>query len=148
MFIAIVLLAATAAAGPKECADLPQKLDSCSAYTCQFTHPFTGTPMKRTIIGVKEGKCMYTEEMPNGGRMDCAYTESMRKAIAKQFREIDRAQAGGKSVGFRSTVDTKTGTQKSLTVIDGKESENPLQAALETKQCKISGYDEPQSKKK
>jgi hypothetical protein len=76
--------------------------------------------------------------MPKGGRMDCAYSDSLRKAISKYYKDVDAAAAAGKSVG--STVHMTTGKVETRYTIDGKEVSNPLQEALRIGQCKITGY--------
>ena len=70
--------------------------------------------------------------------MDCAYTESLRKAIAKLYRDFEAASAARKSIGFH--VEISGGQSKTQQTIDGKEVVNPLMEALNNGQCKISGY--------
>ena len=121
-----------------ECAEYADKLETCASYQCTFTHPLTHGSMERRIIGLKNGNCIDFQQMPNGGRMDCAYTETMRKAVAKYVREVNAAMAAGKSIGGGTRG--KLGSMKSYSTIDGKEVDNPLQMAIENGQCKISGY--------
>jgi hypothetical protein len=115
---------------------LSDKLDSCSKYKCQFTHPFTGEPMVREILGIVDGKCDYVEQMPNNGTMECKYTESMRKAVAKHYKDV----AAAESVGTEVHANLGTGETQTKYTIDGKEVYNPLDEAMSNGQCVISGY--------
>ena len=97
------------------CSAFPDMLSSCTKYKCQFIHPLTGETMDREILGIIDGKCNYVEQMPNEGKMECKYTESVRKAAAQYYKDIEEAES--------STV------------------ENPMQEAIDTGICIIiSGY--------
>ena len=121
------------------CDAFPDKLDACEPFSCEFEHPFTGEMMEKEVTGLVNGKCQYTEEMPNNGRMDCEYTESMRKAVAQYYRDVAAAESTGTSV----SADLGSGDVETTYTIDGKEVENPLQEAMTNGQCTISGYDNP-----
>lgn len=118
------------------CDAFPDKLDLCETFSCEFEHPFTGEMMERKIIGLVNGKCQYTEEMPNNGKMDCEYSESLRKAIAQYYRDLAIAE----SVGTNIEANLGSGDVKTTYTIDGKEVENPLQEAMDSGECIISGY--------
>lgn len=118
------------------CDAFPGKLESCTKFKCQFTHPITGELMVKEILGLESGKCSYTEQMPNNGRMDCKYTESMRKAVAEYYTEL----AGAQSSTVRVKADLVSGKSETKYTIDGKEVSNPLQEAMTNGQCVISGY--------
>ena len=122
----------------KECDDFPNMLESCSTYICEFTHPLTGEQMTREITGLSNSTCLYSEEMPNGGEMNCEYTDEMRIAVANYHKELANAKSIGTelSVGLGSE---ETGVTTTYT-IDGKTVNNPLQEALNTGQCIVSGY--------
>jgi hypothetical protein len=62
--------------------------------------------------------------MPGGGKMECAYSDPMRKAVVQYYRDAQTGDAG-----------------KSY-MIGGKEVTNPLQEALDVGQCKVLGYGE------
>ena len=129
-------------AQPKEvsldanCDAFPEKLDSCTKYKCQFTHPMTGETMEKEILGIIDGKCNYVEQMPNNGLMECKYTDSMRKAAAKYYEDVAAAESSGTSV----KADLGSGEVETKYTIDGKEVSNPLQEAMTNGQCIISGY--------
>lgn len=118
------------------CDAFPNKLDACEPFSCEFEHPFTGEMMEKKITGLSNGKCKYTEEMPNNGRMDCEYSESLRKAVAQYHRDLATAESAGTSV----KADLGNGETETTYTIDGQEVENPLQEAMDSGACTISGY--------
>ncbi|MCK4670504.1 MAG: hypothetical protein KAT43_04835 [Nanoarchaeota archaeon] len=118
------------------CDAFPNKLDACEAFSCEFEHPFTGEMMEKKIVGLVNGKCQYTEEMPNNGRMDCEYSESLRKAVAQYHRDVAAAESAGTS----AKIDIGSGETETTYTIDGEEVENPFQEAMDTGACTISGY--------
>ncbi len=123
---------------PPECLDYASKLDSCSPYTCTFTHPMTGDKLERKIIGLAGGKCVTIESMPGKHKMQCEYPPDMRKAVAAFFRETQAAEAAGKTIGGKVTMGGD-GKPKSTTTVEGKPVVNPLQQAIEGGVCKIGG---------
>jgi len=118
----------------KGCDALPDKLDKCEPFKCTFTHPLTGEPMTKEIRGVSGNKCVYVEQMPNGGKMECNYLESMRKSVAQFLKST--ASATSVETKFQSDLLTS----QSKTIVNGKEVPNPLQEATDTGQCVVSGY--------
>jgi hypothetical protein len=118
-----------------ECRDYASKLESCSPYTCTFTHPMTGARLERTIIGLTGATCATREAMPGKHTMRCEYPPDVRKAVASFYRDMHAADAGGKTIGGTLTVDD-SGTRRSTTV-DGKPVANPLQQAMERGLCTI-----------
>ena len=124
----------------ENCDIFPNKLDSCTEYKCQFTHPLTGDLLTKEILGLtNDGKCNYIEEMPNSGKMECEYTESIRKAIVQYYEDLSNAESAGLNASIKFGT---TGTEVETTyTLDGKEVENPLQEVLNNGQCVISGYD-------
>lgn len=118
------------------CDAFPDKLDSCTEYKCQFVHPFTGENMTKEILGIIDEKCNYVEQMPNNGKMECKYLESMRKAAAQYYKDV----AGAESTGVEVNASLVSGEVKTRYTIDGKEVANPLEEAMNDGQCVISGY--------
>ncbi len=108
----------------------------CATYKTTFIHPLTGDVLEKEIQGMVDGKCNYTEQMPNNGRMDCKYTESMLGAIVSYHKDL----ASAEDFGMELQSDSNSGAPKVTYTIDGKEVENPLQEALDTGMCVISGY--------
>lgn len=111
-------------------------LTSCKAYKTSFVHPFTGETMNREIFGIVDGKCKYIEQMPNGGQIECKYTEHERTTIAKYYFDLEKSTSSETNVSFGLTP----GSVKATYIIDGKEVENPLQEALNSGACVVSGY--------
>ena len=112
------------------CDAFPEKLDACEAFSCEFEHPFTGDKLKKEILGLVDDKCKYTEQMPNSGKLDCQYSESLRKAVAQYTRDVTAAEDVGTSV---------RGDERTYT-IDGKQVENQLEEAMSSGACVVSGY--------
>ena len=121
-----------------DCDAFPNKLDLCESFSCKFKHPFTGEITEKKIIGLVNGKCKYIEEMPNNGKMDCEYSESLRKAVAQYHRDLAIAESAGTSV----KADKGNGDIKITYTIDGKEVENPFQEAIAIGQCVISSIED------
>lgn len=112
------------------------KLSSCSTYKTTFKHPLTGEMLEKEILGIINGKCDYVEQMPNGGKMECKYTESERKAVAQYYKDV----ASAESVGTSVNANLGSGEQKTTYTINGKVVDNPLQEATNSGVCVISGY--------
>ncbi len=112
-------------------------LNSCKAYKTNLVHPMTGETLNKEIFGIVDGKCKYIEQMPNGGQMECKYTESERIAVAKYYLDVAKASSSETKVSLGSSQ----GSVKTTYLINGKEVENPLQEALSSGVCVISGYD-------
>lgn len=121
-----------------ECTDFSEMLSSCTEYTCEFTHTLTGELMTREILGLKDGICKYSEEMPNNGQMDCDYTEEMRKAVAQAYNDMIRE--GNFSVSVSGNLAEDNYEIESTYTVDGKTVTNPGQEALDSGQCIVSGY--------
>ena len=41
-----------------------------------------------TFVGLENGKCKYTQSMPNDGLMSCAFDESQRQALAQDQNKM------------------------------------------------------------
>jgi len=123
----------TASQEATDCALFPDKFSACEPFSCRFIHPFTGELMEKNVIGLIENKCQYIEEMPNSFRMDCEYSESLRKAVAQYYRDIDAAESSETSV----SIDFGSDEVKTKYTIDDKAVENPLQEALDNGACQI-----------
>ena len=112
------------------------KLSSCTKYKATFKHPLTGDMLEKEILGVIGGKCNYVEQMPNGGKMECKYSESERVVVAQYYKDVANAE----SVGTSFSADLGSGEQKATYTINGKVVDNPLQEAMTSGACVISGY--------
>ena len=113
------------------------KLEKCEKFSCVFTHPFTNTKMTKQIVGLENGKCKTTEEMPNKGMMTCRFDEKQRKAVATQLKQSAKSD---EAVGFKAEVDFATGKSKSSVYKNGKEIKDPLNEAMQDGSCVVSGY--------
>ena len=121
-----------------ECDSFSDMLETCTPYICQFTHPLTGEQLTREIIGTNGDVCVYSEQMPNNGKMDCEYTEEMLIAVAKYVRDLANAE----TFGTELSADLGPGESEVNTTytINGKVVDNPVQEALDSGQCVVSGY--------
>ncbi len=120
----------------KDMLDLADKLELCEVYAQKFIHPFTRDSLEKKIEGIVDGKCLYVEGMPNGGKMECRYSEESRKAVAQYYRDTANAQSSRTEV--RLSLDS--GKQETKYTINGKEVANPLQESMNSGACVISGY--------
>jgi len=122
-----------------QCADFPDYLTTCTQYSCTFIHPLTGDELVKRIDGQdSKGACLYYEQLPNGGQMDCVYTEGMRIASAEYYRDIMAAESFGTEV--QGSLSPNGSEYTATYTIDGLEVANPLQEALINGQCIVSGY--------
>lgn len=73
-------------AGLKEGRKYANAISSCdSSYQASLPHPLVqGFTAQRRIHGIRNGKCKYTETMPNNGLMTCLYSSEDRQ----QFRGL------------------------------------------------------------
>src|SRR3989344_5522461 len=69
------------------------KLSSCTKYKTTFKHPLTGETLEKEVLGIISGKCDYFEQMPNGGKMECKYSESERMAAAQYYKDVATAES-------------------------------------------------------
>jgi hypothetical protein len=118
-----------------DCSAFPDKLESCTKYTCIFTDPVTGEKINREITGILNDKCKYLEGIPNGGIMSCKYSENMRKVVAQYYRDTEKAA----SVSAEAKLDLKEDKNDIETTykLNGKVLVNPVQEALETGECVV-----------
>ena len=124
------------AQGNKDILELADKLETCTPYKANFVHPLTGEKLTREIVGMTNGKCLYIEGMPNGGKMECKYSKDSLSSIAQYYR--DTANAGSSEVNVStSQTDSKP---KPIYKINGKPVDNPMQECMNNGDCVISGY--------
>jgi hypothetical protein len=71
------------------CDELPNKLETCEPFSCQLEQMNIGKKyiLKKSVSGLINGKCLYTEEMTEFGKINCEFSEDMRKRIAQQHRD-------------------------------------------------------------
>jgi hypothetical protein len=120
--------------GAPESSAYADRLDSCTADTCTFSHPFTGAPMERRVLGLEGDTCRYTEQMPGGGVMECSYSPARRREVAAFVRLTEAATS------TRTQARTSGQGIETKTTVDGKAVANPLEAALRSGECRVSGY--------
>tara|TARA_Y100000310_G_scaffold102154_1_gene100368 strand:+ start:24021 stop:24491 length:471 start_codon:yes stop_codon:yes gene_type:complete len=101
------------------CDAFSDKLDACEEFSCEFEHPSTGETMEKKITELSNGKCQHTEGIPNNRKINCEYSESLRKAIAQYYKDLE------------------SGETEAIYVIDDKEVENPFQEAMDSGVCTV-----------
>jgi len=111
--------------------EFTDKLEKCESYSATFKHPLTYEVLRREIVCIEGDKCVYIEEMPDGCRMICKFSESERITIAQYYRDFLMDQKHRTS--NEDNVETKY-------YINGKEVYNPLQEALKCGLCVIERY--------
>lgn len=136
-----------------KCQNLPERLEQCVPYTCEMSHPLFGRfVIDHTISGMKDGKCHYEQTMPNNGLMTCNLSVEQRN----NFAQLNRDMFSGKSIESKSSADmegawkwnldgktksyTKVTNKKTSYKVDGKETKNMMNEALENGDCVITGY--------
>lgn len=102
------------------CAGFADKLASCTPFVCSAKHPLTDEQMKKEITGVIDGKCNYSEQLPNNGKMECNYSIDTQKRVADYVREFN----------LKGDASLNTASDKA----------NPIQEAIEDGQCVLFGY--------
>lgn len=115
--------------------ELADNLETCSAFTQEFEHPFTGDTFERNITETSETECTFTEGMPNGLLMTCTFSEESRKSAASYYRDLAAADSFGTETSQSLGEDDEQSTSYT---IDGKEVDNPLQESMENGTCVIS----------
>jgi len=113
-------------------------IENCQVYEESFRHIFTGETLKRFIHGIKDNRCVYEEQMPNGGLMTCHYTLQRLPDIA-WFYAHPEAFENMQVSSHTEFVDGKPVTTNRVTV-NGKEVKHALNEALEQGECNVSGY--------
>lgn len=111
-------------------------LNSCINYKISFTHPLTGEELEKEILGIEDGKCVYVEQMPNGGKMRCKYSETERVLAAQYYLDLALAE----STKTEAEVDLGSENGNPTYIVNDKIVENPLQEFMNTGVCEISGY--------
>ena len=115
--------------------ELADKLETCESFTQTFIHPMMGGEMERRVIGMDGSDCIYQETMPNNGLMECRYPEELRKSAAQYYRAIAQAEV------IHSEAELSLdGESDVTTTVDGEVIEDPLQEAMSSGLCTISGY--------
>ncbi|KKW00797.1 MAG: hypothetical protein UY35_C0039G0005, partial [Candidatus Saccharibacteria bacterium GW2011_GWC2_48_9] len=112
--------------------ELSDKLTSCTNYSCLASNPFAEEKIKNEILGIEDNKCVWTQQLPNNGKMECRLSPDMRQKVAvalKTFNETGQASFSSQTNGTKTTTSS---------TINGQA--NPLQEALELGQCKVTGY--------
>jgi len=101
--------------------------------------------MTRELKGMVDGKWTSIEQMPNGGKMVCKFSDERRKEMAQYYEYQAKAWAKG-SISFSAKIkfDSRSASgneAKTTTKIDGEEIRNILQEMTDSGECVVLGYD-------
>lgn len=126
-------------AAPEEIEDpFADALADCTPYRGTFRHPITGQPLEREIQGLEQGTCWYREEMPQGGRMRCAWPERKLQELATWYRYADFWTSTRVRSSTSLGEDGATTTTEVTT--DDVPTRSPLEESLEADECTVQGY--------
>lgn len=71
------------------CRKLSAELVRCEPFECRHPHPMMQSfTVEETITGMEGGRCVYSQTMPNGGRMDCRFKKESLPRFAALFDEL------------------------------------------------------------
>ncbi|XLQ20595.1 MAG: hypothetical protein ACKUBY_02305 [Candidatus Moraniibacteriota bacterium] len=93
----------------------------CDVFAETFIHQITGEEMKRNVLGMEDGMCLYEEEMPNGTKMKCKYSEELILAVAGYHDENMNSESNS--------------------IINGQEIDDILQYTIEEGHCIVYDID-------
>lgn len=113
-------------------------LADCTPYRGTFRHPMTGQPLEREIEGLEQGTCRYREEMPQGGRMRCAWPETKLQELATWYRYADFWTST--RVRSRTSLGEDGATTTTEVTADDVPTRSPLEESLEAGECTVQGY--------
>lgn len=95
----VLLLAGSPASPPPAATDaagFAQRVAACEPSAFSTPHPFvSGFDSEHRIAGEQDGTCRYTQSMPGGMRMECAFTEAGRQAFAAEFKALAAGRMQG-----------------------------------------------------
>ncbi len=118
----VTLLAGTAVAGGQrsgtDATAFAAALETCDSASFRHPHPLMhGFESAHAIDGMREGSCHYTQSMPGGMRMECAFDATQRSAFAAEFLAMaaGRLQGGsGETKSWQSACEIVTGDGKRM----------------------------------
>lgn len=115
------------------------KLLECSPTKISFSHPLTGAVYEKRVVGIFDGLCVYTEQLPYNGLIECNYSEEERTEVVNMYKAIN--ETGTYNVNTRVVLNPGETETESTYTVDGVELVNPLQTAIDDGTCVITGYD-------
>lgn len=114
-------------------------LQSCNPYKAEFKHILTGDILQREIVGIVGGKCVYNEQMPNNGNMECKLTEPQMTTMADYYKQTATLDEISYDYNTENVMDSSLG--ESTYTQGGETYINPMQELYSSGACVISGYD-------
>ncbi len=113
-------------------------IHDCTEYEETFEHPFTGDEMTRTVNGIVDEGCQYSEQLPGDGLMSCLFSMERLPAIADFYANAEKYEnmQVSSNTEFVDGLAVTTNTY----IVDGEPYDHPIDAALRDGECVISGY--------
>ena len=72
------------------------KVQACEKAMHQSPHPIVaGFTIEHAVHGQTEGRCIFSQTMPAGMRLECALSEQGRAGLAHEFREMAQGRMSG-----------------------------------------------------
>lgn len=128
---------------PRMCRGVPisdpfaDALGTCENYQDRFAHELTGEQMTRQVSRVG-GECHYDETMPGSYQLVCRWTDSATVAEMANYYRYAEFFSSAKMSSHTEFVDGQPVTKTSY-MLDGQPWENPMQASIDSGQCKVVG---------
>ncbi len=86
------------------CDYFSNNLSSCTPYSCKFEHPKTHEILEKKIVGIKDGKCNYTETLSDKKILNCHYDETSRKKVSDFYKKLIDAKFIAQTEPFEDKV--------------------------------------------
>ena len=120
--------------------DLAEHIAECEPFGELTVNLYTGDSLWREIEGVRDGRCLYIEDLPRNQRMTCRYELSRLPGIAEVYAHPERYE--DLDISMRSRlVDGKMVTSASYSR-DGEPVDYPLADVFETGECELGSVPE------
>lgn len=113
--------------------DLAEHIGECKPFGELAVNPYTGDSLWREIEGVRDGRCVYTEDLPRNQRLTCRYELSRLPRIAEFYAHPERYE--NLDVSMRSQL---VGGKMVTTAVysrNGEPVDHPLADVFDTGEC-------------
>lgn len=107
-------------------------LSACQPYRCVYVSR-GGAVMGREVLGEKDGKCAYYEQLPGSKLLRCHLAQGDWQDMAQYYQRAEVKENVSLSV-----MQLADGTVEYQEIIDGEPVRTPLQKALSSGACRIT----------
>lgn len=114
-------------------ADLAEHIRTCAPYGELTTHSYTGDSLWREIEGIRDERCVYTEDLPHGQRLTCRYKLERLPRIADFYanpKDYENPDLSMQSRPVNGEMVTSAVYSR-----DGEPVDHPLADVVETGEC-------------